>query len=153
MDSDYRAINFEGTVFPQSVMGISTLEPILKSLNEVVLSDDIAEWVWRFPICCGVTKTAPSKLCAKSAQALSDLMLENRNEVLEKIEKQFSDTPFSAAQVFSDWIMALNEIHKIATRREEDCEWSAQALPEDQGFNPKYLSNAKAIINDNSKSK
>jgi len=90
MDYDFRPITFEGVQLAPSVMGISVLEPIIDEMN-----DRTGEWIWRLPICCGVTKSAGASLCYEASTDALNLMLEHRALVLIEISERFPDAPVS----------------------------------------------------------
>ena len=89
MDRDFRPITFEGVQLAPSVMGISVLEPIIDEMN-----DRTGDWIWRLPICSGVTKSADAILCHEASTDALNLMLENRVLVLSEISERFPDAPF-----------------------------------------------------------
>jgi hypothetical protein len=126
MDYHFRPITFEGVTFRSSVMGISVLEPIIPEMD-----DESAEWIWRFPICSGTTKSAPAALCHRSVTKIIDLMLEHREAVLAGIVERFSDAPFDVEGIYSEWVSALTTIQRITRDRFDDCSWSAPSHPKD----------------------
>jgi hypothetical protein len=67
----WRPITFQSVTFPATLMGSSILLSIFRISNE-----DLAEWLMRLTICCGVTKRAPSEKCGRCAEQLLNLMLE-----------------------------------------------------------------------------
>ena len=126
MDYDFRPITFEGVQLAPSVMGISVLEPIIDEMN-----DRTGEWIWRLPICCGVTKSAGARLCYEASTDALNLMLEHRALVLIEIAERFPDAPFSAEQAYEEWATALASIQKVSAGREDTCEWSAPSHSDD----------------------
>ena len=126
MDYDFRPITFEGIQLEPSVMGISVLEPIIDEMD-----DRTAEWIWRLPICCGVTKSVDASLCHEASTDALNLMLEHRAVVISEIAARFPDAPFSAEQAYEEWATALTSIQRVSADREDSCEWSAPSHPDD----------------------
>jgi hypothetical protein len=123
----WRPITFQGVTFPATLMGSSVLQPILGIKDE-----DLAEWLMRLTVCCGVTKSAPSERCARCAQRLLDLMLEQRQIVLDGIQDCLSSYGFQVEETYRDWITAFQQIIKLTTTRGDDCSWSAPMHPDDR---------------------
>jgi len=108
-------------------MGSSVLDPILGIEDE-----DLAEWLMRLTVCRGVTKSAPSERCARCAERLLDLMLEQRQRVLDGIRDCLASYGFDAEETYRDWIMAFQQIIKLSTATDCDCSWSAPMHPDDK---------------------
>jgi len=125
-DYDYRPITFQGESFPATLMAISILETVLDIADE-----DLADWLWRLPICCGVTKSAPAERCARCAQEAADLMLEQRQRVLGGIRDRLASQGFDADVTYREWIAALQRIVKLSRASSGECAWSAPAHPSD----------------------
>jgi hypothetical protein len=123
---EWRPITFQGVTFPATLMGISILEPVLGIADE-----ELADWLWRLPICCGIEKRAPAELCVRCAQKTIDLMLEHRQRVLDGIRARLSPHGFDADTTFSDWIMAFQQILDLSSKTEGVCVWSAPSHSED----------------------
>jgi hypothetical protein len=83
-DYDWRPITFQGVTFPTTLMAISVLEPIL-----IIIDEELADWLWRLPICCGSKKSAPAERCARCAKKAVNLMLEQRQCILDGIRAAF----------------------------------------------------------------
>src|SRR5882724_9051771 len=124
---DWRPITFQGETFPPTLMAISILEPVLD-----VKDEDLAEWLWRLPICCGVTKSAPAERCARCAQRAADLMLEQRQQVLDGIRDRLTPHGFDVETTYRDWIVALQRIVELSAATSGDCSWSAPLHPSDK---------------------
>jgi len=125
-DYDYRPITFEGETFPPTLMAISILEPMLDLHDE-----EIGDWLWRLPICCGVTKRAPAERCARYAQRAVDLMLEQRERVLAGIRDRLATDGFDPDVTYADWITALHRIVQLSRASDGECVWSAPAHTKD----------------------
>jgi len=125
-DYEFRPITFQGVTFPSTLMGISILEPVLGIMDE-----DVADWLWRLPICCGVTKKAPADRCARCAQRAADLMLEQRQRVLDGIRDRLTPSGFDAETTYRDWLLALQRIVELSAAAGGDCSWSAPSHPND----------------------
>ena len=123
---DWRPITFQGETFPPTLMAISLLEPVLD-----VKDEDLADWLWRLPICCGVTKSALAERCARCAQKAADLMLEQRQRVLGGIRERLATHGFDADVTYRDWIAALQRIVELSRAASGECVWSAPAHPND----------------------
>jgi hypothetical protein len=124
---DWRPITFQGVTFPATLMGSSVLDPIFGIEDE-----DLAEWLMLLTVCCGVTKSAPSERCARCAERLLDLMLEQRQHVLEGIRDCLASHGFDAVETYRDWIMAFQQIIKLSMATDGDCFWSAPLHPDDR---------------------
>jgi hypothetical protein len=126
-DYTFRPITFQGVTFPATLMGISILEPVLGITDE-----EVADWLWRLPICCGVTKSAPADRCARCARRTSDLMLEHRQRVLDGIRDRLTSYGFDAESTYRDWLLALQRIVELSIAAGVDCFWSAPMHPSDR---------------------
>jgi len=107
-------------------MAISILEPVLDIRDE-----DVGDWLWRLSICRGVTKRAPAEKCARCAQIAADLMLEQRQRVLDGIRERLSSHGFDAEATYREWISAFQRIVELSRAASGECEWSAPAHPSD----------------------
>jgi len=125
-DYDYRPITFEGETFPPTLMAVSILEPMLDIRDE-----ELGDWLWRLPICSGVTKRAPAERCARCAAKTIDLMLEHREPVLEGIRERLASQGFDPDATYSDWITALQRIVHLSRASNGECVWSAPAHAKD----------------------
>ncbi len=119
-DSEWRPISFQGERFPQSLMGVSILEPVLEIEDE-----ELGEWLWRLPICRGVTKQAPAERCARCATAAVDLMLEHRAQVLAGIAGRLALYGFDPELTYREWIFSLQRIAELSAKADGICVWSA----------------------------
>ena len=124
---EFRPITFQGVTFPATLMAISALEPVLGNVEE-----DLSDWLWRFPICCGVTNSAPAERCARCAQRAVDLMLEKRQPVLNGIRDRLTSYGFDAESTYRDWLLALQRIVELSRPVSGDCVWSAPSHPRDR---------------------
>ncbi len=125
-DYDFRPITFQGETFPATLMGISILEPVLCITNE-----DLADWLWRLPICCGFPKRAAADRCAKCARQAADLILEQRQRVLDGIRERLAPHGFDPETTYRDWLVALQRIAELSAAAGGECVWSAPAHPRD----------------------
>ncbi|BDS07369.1 hypothetical protein NT6N_24090 [Oceaniferula spumae] len=137
---DYRPITFEKHVFPQSVMGIDILEHAIPNLSGAT-----ADWVWRFPICCGTVKSCKPELCISSSKELIDGMLEYRSNVLSEISDRI-ESDVHPDQIYQEWIFALQSIQNIALGLSEICQWSAPLHPDDAIQTPEDLQRQISIL-------
>ena len=126
-DYEWRPITFQGVTFPATLMAISILEPVL-AINEA----DLGDWLWRLPICCGITKSAPAERCARCAQKAADLMLEQRHRVLDGIRDRLAPHGFDVDLTYRDWITALLRIVELSKASSGDCVWSAPSHSRDR---------------------
>jgi hypothetical protein len=124
-DYNWRPITFQGITFSPALMAISALDPILE------MDDELGEWLWRFPVCCGIRKSAPADRCEKCARQTIDLMLQHRVRVLEGIRKQLGEFGFEAEATYHEWITALSQIESLSKVAVEECSWSAPSHPRD----------------------
>ena len=125
-DYEWRPITFQGITFPATVMAISILEQVLDFDDE-----ELGEWLWRFPICRGVTKSAPAEKCARCAKKAADLMLEQRERVLQGIRDRLASHGFEAEMTYGDWITALQRIAELSAGSSGNCVWSAPSHSRD----------------------
>ena len=125
-DYDFRPITFQGVTFPATLMGISILEPVL-----ALLDGEFAEWLWRLPICCGGSKHAPAELCVRCARQAADLLLEQRQRVLDGIQDRLAEHGFDPATTYRDWLLALQRIAELSEAASGECVWSAPMHPRD----------------------
>jgi len=125
-DYNFRPITFQGVTFPATLMGVSILEPVLGITDE-----DLGSWLWRLTICCGVTKSAPAERCARCAQRAADLMLEQRQRVLDGIRDRLMRHGLDAETTYRDWLLALQRIVELSEAASGDCSWSAPIHPND----------------------
>jgi hypothetical protein len=130
-EQDWRPITFQGVTFPATLMGISILEPVLR-----ITDDEVGDWLWRLPICKGVTKVSPAQRCARCAQQAIDLMLEHRQCVLDGIQERLSEHGFNPEITYQDWILALQRIVELSAQVDGDCTWSAPMHPNDKFKTP-----------------
>jgi hypothetical protein len=125
-DFYFRPITFQGEIFPSTLMAISVLEPILGIKNE-----DLGDWLWRLPICCGFQKRASAQRCNHCARQIIDLMLEQRQDVLTGIRERLGSHGFDADMTYRDWMLALQRIVELSAGMEGECTWSAPSHPRD----------------------
>jgi hypothetical protein len=123
---EWRPITFQGVTFPATLMGVSILEPVLD-----ITDRELGEWLWRLRICCGVEKSAPADVCARCAQRTVDLMLEQRQRVLDGIRDRLGPHGFEPSETYRDWIMAFQRIVSLSAEAEGDCVWTAPRHPKD----------------------
>ena len=123
----WRPITFQGVTFPATLMGSSILESIFG-----IDDDDLAGWLMRLTVCRGITKDAPSKRCIRCAERLLNLMLEQRQRVLDGIQDCLVPHGFDVEETYRDWIMAFQQIIKLSKATDGDCLWSAPMHPDDR---------------------
>jgi hypothetical protein len=58
---DHRPIKFNGTPLAPSMMGVSIIECLID------VPEDVADWLWRLPICKGVEKSSGSDMAIRAA--------------------------------------------------------------------------------------
>src|SRR5882757_6754896 len=104
-EQKWRPITFQGVTFPATLMGVSILEPVL-----CIADEELGDWLWRLPICCGVEKRAPAEVCVRCAQKTIDLMLEHRQQVLDGIRGRLGPHGFDADTTYRDWIITFQRI-------------------------------------------
>lgn len=124
---DWRPITFQGVVLPSTLMAASVLEPVLEIEDE-----EIGAWLWHLTICRGVTKSSPADICTRCAQRLLDLMLDQRQRVLDGIREHLSPLGFVAEETYHDWILAFQQIIMLSKAADGDCTWSAPSHPDDR---------------------
>jgi len=107
-------------------MGISILEPVLNIDNE-----ELCNWLWRLPICCGFEKRASALLCERCARNAADLMREHKEQVLDGIRERLASHGFDAEAAYRDWLLSLQKIVEASRTAEKECVWSAPSHPKD----------------------
>ena len=122
----WRPITFQGVTFPATLMGSSILESIFG-----IEDDDLAGWLMRLTVCRGVTKSAPGERCTRCAEQLLNLMLEQRQRVLDGIRDCLVSYGFNVEETYRDWIMAFQQIIKLSKATDGDCSWSAPLHSDD----------------------
>ena len=138
-DCTFRPITFQGVIFPATLMGISILEPVLD-----IKDGDVAGWLCRLSASSGVTKSAPAERCARCARQVADLMLEQRQRVLDGIRERLASHGFDAEDTYRDWLLALQRIAELSTTARDDCFWSAPLQADDRN---KTRADAKNSLN------
>ena len=126
-DYEFRHITFQGVTFPATLMGISVLEPVLEIEDE-----DLADWLWRLPICCGFPKRAGAERCARCATQAVALLIEHRQQVLNGIRDRLAPHGFDAETTFRDWLLALQSIAELSAKSNGECVWFAPAHSRDK---------------------
>jgi len=126
-DYKFRPITFQGVAFPATVMGVSILIPVLD-----ITDDDLGDWIWGLTICCGFPKHASAEGCARCARQAADLMLEQRQRVLDGISERLAPHGFDPETAYRDWLLALQCIAELSNATEGDCVWSAPTHPKDK---------------------
>ena len=130
MDIDtkhWRPITFQGVTLPPAMMAISVLESIVEIQDE-----EASRWLWHFPICCGVTKTAPADQCVRFAQKAVDVMLEHRPIILEGIGDRLGEAGFDPETTYGDWLQGLRCIIELGRASGGECVWTAPEHIDDQ---------------------
>ncbi len=125
-DYEFRPITFQGVTFPATLMGISILEPVLGIEDE-----DLGDWLWRLPICCGFPKRTAAERCARCARQAADLMLEQRQRVLGGIRDRLASHGFEPEPTYRDWLLALQRIAELSAATDGECVWSAPSHSRD----------------------
>jgi hypothetical protein len=123
---NWRPITFQGVVFPPTLMGISILEPVLG-----IRDRDLIDWVWGLDTCRGTTKSAPADWCLRCAQQTVDLLLENRQRVIDGIKDRLGSHGFDPEGTYRDWILAFQRIVELSAAADEECFWSAPSHSND----------------------
>jgi hypothetical protein len=104
-EQEWRPITFQGVTFPATLMGVSILEPVLG-----IDDSELFDWVWRLSCCRGIKKSAPAKVCVSCARKIVDLMLENRQRVLDCIRDRLGPHGFDADTTYRDWSWPFNAL-------------------------------------------
>ena len=92
---------------------------------------ELAEWLWRLPLCRGGSKRAPAERCARCARQAVDLLLGHHQQLLASIGEHLADYGFDPGQTLSDWVLALERIAELSEAADGDCVWSAPSHPRD----------------------
>ena len=98
------------------------MDPVLD-----IEEEELGEWLWRLPICKGVTKRAPAERCARCAMQTVDLMIEMRQAVLEGIADRLAEFGFDPESTYREWIHSLLRIAALSEKEDGDCMWSSPA--------------------------
>ena len=129
-DYQFRPITFQGITFPATLMAIDVLGKVL-DLTDEGEDEDLFDWLWRLSICRGFPKHAPAERCARCARQAADLMLEQRQRVLDGIRDRLSDHGFDPEMTYRDWLLALQRIAELSALADAECVWSAPSHPRD----------------------
>ena len=81
----YTAITFQGVRFPATLMASDVLERILGIEDE-----ELTRWLFNLVSCRGLIKSDPSETCARCSERLLNLMLEQRQRVLDGIQNRLA---------------------------------------------------------------
>jgi hypothetical protein len=125
-DYEFRPITFQGVTFPATLMGIDVLERLI-----AITDADLADWLWRLPICRGFPKRTSADRCARCARHAADLMLEQRQRVLDGIQEKLAPHGFDPETTYRDWLSALQRIVELSAVADGECVWSAPSHPRD----------------------
>ena len=124
-DYSFRPITFQGVMFPATLMGISVFVSIFD------VGDELRDWILRLSTCRGISKQAAADRCVRCARQAADLLLEQRQRVLDYIKTNLSPHGFEPETTYSDWLLALQKIAELSAATEGECVWSAPLHPRD----------------------
>jgi len=125
-DYEFRPITFQGFTFPATLMGISILEQVIDIQDE-----DLGDWLWRLPICCGFPKRTTAERCVRCARHAANVMLEHRQQVVDGIQERLAPHGFDAETTYRDWLLALQRIVELSVATDGECVWSAPSHSRD----------------------
>jgi hypothetical protein len=137
-DYNFRPITFQGVTFPATLMGIS----VFLSMFDIPEEDFLGDWIWRLSNCRGVSKRAPAERCAECARRTADLMLENRQKILDHIRENLASYGLDPEETYRDWLLALQKIAELSAIADGECVWSAPLHPRDPYKTPAEVERA-----------
>ena len=111
-----RRIVFEGESLPGTAFAIDHLGTLPG------LSDEASEWLWRFTICVGCTKSDDSVRIIRVVSETMDRFAASRPHLLATLPARFNG-PFDD-QVLDEWLFALRTMLRIA-QRQPRCSWTS----------------------------
>jgi hypothetical protein len=135
-DYNFRPITFQGVTFPATLMGISVFVSIFDT------DEDLGDWIWRLSNCRGVPKRAAADRCARCARQAADLLLEQRQRVLDYIKENMGPHDFEPEETYRDWLLSLQKIAELSSATEGECVWSAPFHPRDPYKTPDEVARA-----------
>lgn len=129
MDENWRRpILFEGVELPDVCIAIDHLG-LHDNLPE--MSEATSEWLWRFTVCVGRSRTAESAVILHHCSEALRLTEQFRSRLVTTVPEHFQGQ-FDPV-VIDQWIGALKTIIEIASTRSE-CSWEAPLRPGDSQF-------------------
>jgi hypothetical protein len=99
---DHRPITFNGEQLAPAMMAVSIIECL------TTVPEDLAVWLWRLPICCGVEKSSHSDVAIRAASFARDSLLEHRDIILRGIAERLPD--YDAGEVYRQWMEGFGSI-------------------------------------------
>ena len=119
---------FEGVDLPQEAIAIDHLGMYD---NLPGISEEASEWLWKFCVCVGRTRTDRSDVIRRHAIETLELIHRNRRELPERVAKHF-DESFEASFI-DRWVDTLEAIIEICGSRDE-CAWEAPLRPDEPNY-------------------
>ena len=111
-----RPITFNGVLLPKEMRSVSIIE------YYVELPEDVAEWLWRLPICYGVEKRSDSAIAFRAATVARDAILDHQEVILAGIRERAPQ--YEASEVFRLWMDGFTKIIE-SSQGVDFCTWSA----------------------------
>jgi hypothetical protein len=117
---EWRSIEFEGVVLPQSLMAITVLGAALPQLD-----DETDNWLWDLATCRGRTKSGSAIDCARYSEIALNAILAHRNTVHDYIKANLHEYGFDSEATSAEWLSSLNTILSLSRESLGRCSWSA----------------------------
>ena len=114
-----RTIFFEGVALPRTAIAIDHLA-FYDNLPE--MSEATAEWLWRFTICVGVSRSDTSENILLHVTESRDLLYMFRDRLLKSVPKHYDNT--FKPSVLDSWLFALQTMVDVA-QSHTHCSWVA----------------------------
>lgn len=123
-----RLLIFEMHVLPEYafVLDQFTYEELFPGISK-----ECAVWFWRFSICVGRIKVAPSADVIKYSNEALTLLKKPSKKLFKRLKKVLPDVDPEA--VLSSWKKSLDIMIAVASNR-DTCEWFAPLYPNDEAF-------------------
>lgn len=134
-----RPIIFEGNQLPGASI---SLDRFASTEFLPGIAEETALWFWRFTICVGRLRSAPSEEICSHVDRVIDLSLQ-RDDKLRTFAADHVDKCFDRS-VLDDWLASLGTIRRIAGGC-DDCSWIAPLRPGDKNYGKSYGEVAKNI--------
>jgi hypothetical protein len=95
------------------------------------ISEECAEWFWRFSICVGMPKKSSSEEVLNFTKEALKALVSPTDQLRARLKQIFPMN--DPAKIIESWMESLLIMHSIASNRDE-CQWVAPLYPSDNAF-------------------
>lgn len=131
-------IIFESRLLPTYACALDQL-----SREWAHMSEENADWFWRFPICVGKNKTSESKDVIRHCTVGFEVTDKYEVEALQEFVRIFPD--HDARAILSSLRDSLTTMAEIAQTRSE-CTWTSPLLPTDRTYFENESTTARRVL-------